>query len=126
MKGKIPGNQINISENNRIKVVWDIDYIISEMKGAKTKVLSVDKLYNEEDQVDKSYAMQTDLSSPIIVAKLNEKEYEIVDGKHRLYKAKMIGRKEINGYSIEPDNLSKYIMGDKETIRRYLGLKKEN
>lgn len=121
MNEKIPGNQINISENNGIKVVWDIDSIISEMAGTKTKVLSVDKLYNEKDQVNASYAMQTDLRFPIIVEKLHGEEYEIVDGKHRLYKAKMIGKKEIDSYCIEPKDLFKYIMEDEETIKKYLG-----
>lgn len=126
MKRKIPGIQINISENNGIKVVWDIDSIISEIKGAKTKEFSVDKLYNEKDKIDTSYAMQTDLRFPIIVARLNDEKYEIVDGKHRLYKAMMTGRKEIEAYCIESDNLSKYIMEDEEIIRKYLGLKEEN
>lgn len=125
MNEKIPGNQINISENNGIKVVWDIDSIVSEMAGTKTKVLSVDKLYNEKDQVNSSYAMQTDLRFPIIVAKLHGEEYEIVDGKHRLYKAKMIGKKEIDSYCIEPKDLFKYIMEDEETIKKYLGQEKE-
>lgn len=123
MKGKIPGNQINISENNGIKVVWDIDSIISEMKGAKTKVVSVNKLYNKKDRVNKSYAMQTDLTFPIVVAKFNDKEYEIIDGKHRLYKAMVTGRKEIEAYCIELDDFSKYIMENEETIRKYLGQK---
>lgn len=121
MKWKIPGNQINISENNGIKLVWDIDFIISEIKGSRTKALSVDKLYNEKNQVNKSYAMQTDLQFPIIVAKLSNEEFEIVDGKHRLYKAKMTGLKEIDSYCIEPNDLFKYLMEDEETIRAYLG-----
>ena len=126
MKGKIPGNQISISENNGIKVIWDIDFIISEMNGAKTKVLSVDKLYKEENRVNKSYAMQADLRVPIIVAKLNDEKYETIDGNHRLYKAMMTKRKEIEAYCIESDDLPKYIMGDEEMIKKYLGLEKED
>lgn len=120
MGWKIPGNQINISENNGITVVWDIDFIICEMKETKTQVLSVDKLYDERNQVDESYALQTDLMTPVIVAEICEGKYEVLDGKHRIYKAKMTGREEIEAHCIARNDLHKYILADEETIKKFL------
>lgn len=121
MGWKGPGNQINISENNGVKVVWDIDSIIYEMKGTNTQILPVDKLYDEKNQIDERYALQTDLTIPVIVAEICKEKYEILDGKHRVYKAKMTGKEEIEAYCIKRDDFHKYILADELIINKFLG-----
>ena len=49
-------------------------------------------------------------SEPIIITKRADDKFEVIDGKHRLYKAKMCGQMEIEAYFFTEQELEKYIL----------------
>lgn len=56
---------------------------------------------------DPQYAMETDLSKPLILAELQEGKYKLLDGNHRLYKA----------LALHVDRLPVYVLTREEHIR---------
>lgn len=58
-------------------------------------------IINEDDYVNKEYAVLNIFDEPIIITKMKDDKYVILDGKHRLYKAKVSGQKKIEAYFLK-------------------------
>lgn len=106
----VPPMEINCSENNGVKVLWNVDLLRKDTRRTQKKLFSVQMLFNPDNIVDATYAMTKSMDEPIIIMKTEEDSYEILDGKHRLYKAKMTGQKEIWAYVISMEDRNKYIL----------------
>lgn len=108
-KFRILGEEINVLEYKGTKITWDIDPLKLDAKKRDIILFQVEDIFSEEDKVNEEWALTHWSSEPIIVTKLNKK-YVVLDGKHRLYRAKINGQKEIEAYFFEEDELEKYII----------------
>ena len=90
-------------------VLCNVDWLREDTIFRTAKIFNVNDIFNEDDVVDKEKAMANISSEPIIITKL-ENGYGILDGKHRLYRAKNMGQKEIQAYFYELKELEKYIL----------------
>ncbi|HNX15118.1 MAG TPA: ParB/Srx family N-terminal domain-containing protein [Oscillospiraceae bacterium] len=54
--------------------------------------------------------MTTDLSQPLILVQLYAGKEKLIDGNHRLYKAKQLGIKTLSAYYLTPEQHQKYII----------------
>lgn len=59
---------------------------------------------------DKEYAMTTDLTQPLVLVQLCAGKDKLIDGNHRLYKAKLLGVKTLSAYYLTPEQHQKYII----------------
>lgn len=108
-KFRIPGEEINILEYEGTKITWDVDSLKLDAKKKEKILFQVEEIFSSEDKVNEEWALTHWSSEPIIVAQFNKK-YVVLDGKHRLYRAKINGQKEIEVYFFEENELEKYII----------------
>ena len=59
---------------------------------------------------NREYAMTTDLSQPLVLVQLCAGKDKLIDGNHRLYKAKLLGVKTLSAYYLTPEQHQKYII----------------
>lgn len=107
---QIPPAEINVSICDGVKIFWNIDLLRKDSQKKEKKLFDVNSLFNVEDKVDEEWAMRKISSEPIIITKGADDKFEVLDGKHRLYKAKMCGQKEIEAYFFTEQELEKYIL----------------
>lgn len=107
---QIPPVEINCSDFNGVRIFWNIDLLRCDAQRKEKMVFDVNCLFNEEDDVDREWAMRKISNEPIIIAKRDDGKFEILDGKHRLFKAKMCGQKQIEAYFFTESELEKYIL----------------
>lgn len=97
-------NSILIGELERVEIyrfnaydgqeyVWDVTKAIRLTKGSEPELLRVLAAFTEEEifclypELNREYAMTTDISKPALVVTFPDDEKVIIDGWHRLYKA---------------------------------------
>lgn len=107
-KFRIPGMEINVLEYGEKKIMWDVDPLKFDAKKKEKMTISVDEIFSDENTVDKEWALTHLSNEPIILTKLSDGKYVVLDGKHRLYRAKVCGQKEIEAYFFEESELEKY------------------
>lgn len=59
---------------------------------------------------NKEYAMTADLSQPLVLVQLCAGKDKVIDGNHRLYKAKQLDVKTLSAYYLTPEQHQKYII----------------
>ncbi len=59
---------------------------------------------------NKEYAMTTDLSQPLVLVQLCPGKDKLIDGNHRLYKAKQLGIRTLSAYYLTPEQHQKYVI----------------
>lgn len=70
---------------------------------------------------DPEYAMETDLSRPLILAELQEGKYKLLDGNHRLYKARALQVDRLPVYFLTREEQIRYIENyEEETYRKIM------
>ena len=70
---------------------------------------------------DPEYAMATDLTKPLILAELQEGKYKLLDGNHRLYKARALQVGRLPVYVLTKEEHIRYIENyQEETYRKIM------
>jgi hypothetical protein len=89
--------------NDGDKIFWNItkmrDYV--KNKNIPIKSFKINELYEyNQSPINQKYAMETDYKIPGILVELIKGKlfYKLIDGNHRLYKAKIFGEEIINCY----------------------------
>lgn len=106
----IPQNQIYTFEHNGRKIHCGVDLLIGDYKEKQAELINVNEVFKPENTVDTEYAMTTDISSPIIIVRLDDGTHEILDGNHRLYRAAHEGQSHIMAHILNESDLNKYII----------------
>jgi len=101
------------SNDREHQIIWDISALIKDLTNANLavkdyKVLDLIKINNFFG--DAEYAMKTDVESPCIIVELNESIEKLIDGNHRLYKAKQLNLNSIQCYVLPEEYHKKFII----------------
>jgi hypothetical protein len=64
-------------------------------------------------KANEAHLSTVDISKPIIVAELSPGRYDVIDGNHRLEKARRAGLDHIQGYRLEPRQHIKFLTTEK-------------
>lgn len=108
-KNIFPPTEINCIENKGKKILFNVDLLrINSIKKEK-QFYDINDLFDINDTVDEDYALTKSLSEPVIITKIDDK-YEVLDGKHRVYRAKNEGIVKIEAYFYEIQELDEYIL----------------
>lgn len=102
--------QLCVFDYNGRKVHCNVDLLIKDYKGKQAEVVNVNEIFKPESTVNFEYAMKTDTSSPIIIARFDDGTYEVLDGNHRLFRAAHEGKSQIMAHILNELELNKYIV----------------
>ena len=100
------------------QILWDITRMLEDLTlFGEPVTLSVAELATVANfNGDPTYAMRSDCTRPILVARLCAGKEIVLDGNHRLYKAQQLGLSEIKAICLLPSQHQKYIIDfDKDT-----------
>jgi hypothetical protein len=107
------------TKDGKLKVLWDISAILRELSNdiISPTMYRVEDLFERNSfNGDPEYAMNTDLSKPCIIVQLNETCQKLIDGNHRLYKAKQLRLVDIPCYLLPLDYHAKFIVDYDKTV----------
>lgn len=103
--------------NHYGSIVWDVSLILKDRDRFQVSDFLVEELADcNPFYGDKQYAMQTDLSSPLIVVNLTDGIDKLIDGNHRLYHCIMESIPLVKAYYLENKEHWKYIIDFDEDV----------
>jgi len=105
-----PIAQIDVSMLSHIKTWDDFENITIIKNGREIKFNELDKKNQDKHKkiIEKSI-MKTNVKYPIIILVNNEKIDSILDGNHRVQKAKILGIKSLPAYILNNNDIEKYL-----------------
>jgi len=107
------------TNDGQYQMFWDLSALIKDLSGANVPIKNYDvgALSKANDFYGNSeYAMKTDVEKPCIIAVLNEKTEKLIDGNHRLYKAKQLKLERIPCYVLPEEYHKKFIIDYDDSI----------
>ena len=113
---------LNISNDGQIFIKWNITEMLEELNKIfmPVKHYDVDYLASNFNYGidDTDYAMNTDITVPIIIAVVEDNKKILLDGNHRLYKAKMLKIEQLPCYVLPLEFHKKFIEDYDEELYR--------
>ena len=107
--------------NGKGKLNWNITKLLSNIDFLNKKIFKchIDILPSIKDlQINRNHVDEVDIKNPIIIVKLDIYKQWVIDGNHRIYKAKKTGVNSLNAYLIEKSEHIKFIEGYDEQLYR--------
>lgn len=78
-------------------VMWDMDAVLSDYQNHPSMSVNTQMLIPQNWlTIDPSYALTTNVSTPIILFEIPDNQLYIADGNHRLYRAAMENHQQMN------------------------------
>jgi hypothetical protein len=111
------------------EIIWDINALLKDLQNksypvCNRRILDFDEINNSCGDIE--YAMSTDLENPCIVVELTETIKKLIDGNHRLYKAKALGIESISCYFLPLEYHKKFILDYSDDIYKRVASFHEN
>lgn len=96
-------------------LIWDITSILEDIENHPdsytVRYLPASLLArHNESKVSHTRAMSTDISKPLVVAELSEDHILLIDGNHRLYKARTLGMENVPCYYLTREQQQHFIV----------------
>lgn len=103
-------------------ILWNIGRMLEDVSTFRVASRSIAELAEGNPfHGDPEYAMETDLSKPLILAELQEGKYKLLDGNHRLYKALALHVDRLPVYCLTREEHIRYIENyEEETYRKIM------
>lgn len=100
-------------------IMWDINRILKDKAKFPIREFDVEALVAKNYfHGNAEYAMNTDLNEPLIVVNLISDIDKLIDGNHRLFKAKKLGHQKITAYYLSIEEHCRYIVDFNPDIYR--------
>ena len=103
-------------------LLWNIGRMLEDSASFRVVSRSITELAEGNPfHGDPEYAMETDLTRPLILAELQEGKYKLLDGNHRLYKARALHVDRLPVYLLTREEHIRYIENyEEETYRKIM------
>ena len=103
-------------------LLWNIGRMLEDAASFRVASRSTEELAEGNPfHGDPEYAMETDLTKPLILAELWPGKYKLLDGNHRLYKARALQVDRLPVYFLTWEEHVRYIENyEEETYRRIM------
>ena len=103
-------------------LLWNIGRMLEDAAAFRVVSRSITELAEGNPfHGDPEYAMETDLTKPLILAELQEGKYKLLDGNHRLYKARALHVDRLPVYFLTREEHIRYIENyEEETYRKIM------
>ena len=98
-----------------------IEYIRDNPDGVPLREVAVASVPKFSDSYDESYLETVDLSKPVIMAEIAPGRYNLIDGHHRMERARRLGLKSLGAYWLNPGQHMRFLIGKRgyETYIEY-------
>ena len=87
-----------------------IEYIENNHDRVTLQEVSVDDFFESFSTVNESHVDSVDISRPIILAEIAPGHYNLIDGNHRVEKARRMGIKNVPAYKLNVDQHLKFLI----------------
>ncbi len=79
----------------------------------------VDDFHSNFSTLNESHLDSVDVSRPVVLAEISPERYNLIDGHHRMEKARRLGLKNVSAYKMNVDQHTKYLTR-KESYSAYI------
>lgn len=102
-------------------ILWNISEMLKYTSQYTKQLMKVDDLVRRNifsGQIE--HAMETDINNPIVIINLFEGKDKVIDGNHRLFKAKRLGIEYIEAYYLKQNQHTQYIENYDEELYKVI------
>ena len=90
-----------------------IEYIKNHSEQFIPVSVSINDFYKQFSSIDEDYMNSVKSTEPVILAEIAPERYNLIDGNHRMEKARRSGRKSIMAYKINMETHIKFLTNQK-------------
>lgn len=87
-----------------------IEYIKNNRDSITFQEVPVNEFFKAESTINESHINSVDISRPIILAEIAPGHYNLIDGNHRVEKARRMGIKNVPAYKLSVDQHLKFLI----------------
>ena len=102
-----------IFEFNITKIV---EYIQKNIDNITVEEVSVNDFFKEFSSIDESHVDSVDISLPVLLAEISPGRYNIIDGNHRMEKARRLGVNRTPAYRLNVKQHIKFLTNKKAYV----------
>ena len=96
-----------------------IEYIKNNHDSITLQEVSVSDFFEAVSIINESHIDSVDISRPVILAEIAPGHYNLIDGRHRVEKARRMGMKNVPAYKLNVDQHLKFLI-NKEAYVTYV------
>jgi hypothetical protein len=96
------GDEYFVNGIFEFNITMMIEHIKSNPETFTPVTVSVSEFYNYFSVIDEEYIDSIIIDEPVIFAEIAPDRYNLIDGNHRMEKAKRLGYKDIMAYKLSP------------------------
>jgi ParB-like nuclease family protein len=93
-----------------------IAYIQDNLDHVTLEEIAVSDLFAGSSSINASHVDSVDISQPVIVAEISPGRYNVIDGNHRMEKARRMGIKSMRAYKLDSEQHTKILTSEKAYV----------
>lgn len=93
-----------------------IQYIRENSDRVALDEIAVSDFIEVSLSIDKSHMQTVDISQPVIVAEISPGRYNVIDGNHRMEKARGMGLKNMPAHKLGPEQHTKFLTSERAYV----------
>ncbi|MBI4309248.1 MAG: ParB N-terminal domain-containing protein [Candidatus Omnitrophica bacterium] len=86
-----------------------IEYIRKNSANIRPEVVAVEDFCKEFSSIDEAYMDKVDVSQPVIIAEIAPGRYNLIDGNHRMEKARRMGLVSLMAYKMDVEQHMQFL-----------------
>ena len=90
-----------------------IEYIKNNLDHISLEKVVVNDFFKEFSSINESHLNSVKLSKPVILAEISPEQYNLIDGHHRMEKARRTGRKILSAYKLNVTQHVRFLISRK-------------
>ncbi len=111
-----PGDELfpnGIFEFNITKIV---EYIKSDSESVALEEVAVKDFHAAFSSINESHVESVEVSKPVILAEISPERYNLIDGHHRMEKARRMGIESIRAYKLDAHQHIRFLTSEKAYV----------
>lgn len=93
-----------------------LEYIKQKPDGIAIKEVAVSDFFERFSSINESHMDSVEISEPVILAEISPGQYNLIDGNHRMEKARRVGLKSMLAYSLNVEQHMKFLTSKKAYV----------
>jgi hypothetical protein len=93
-----------------------LEYIKKNPDGIAIEEVTVSDFFEDFSSINESYMDSVEISQPVILAEISPGRYNLIDGNHRMEKARRVGLKSMIAYRLNVEQHMKFLTSKKAYV----------
>jgi len=93
-----------------------LEYIQKEPDGFTLEQVAVKDFFDGFSSINESHMDSVDISRPVIIAEISPGRYNLIDGNHRMEKARRTGQKSMIAYRLNVEQHMRFLTSNKAYV----------